>query len=166
MKLRTRAAACLAAVLMLLSVPACQKLDPEALALLKQAALAAKERAVYFAAVEIPAKDPAHAEPVAKFVAAHREGLAAQAKGLADLVEAVENKRLSSGAAQAVIHEAETAGERARNFAAMLPYLNMPDQVGEVHAQALSLQAQSLAKLAEKLKPKKDEKPKDEKPKE
>lgn len=148
------------ALAMLLCLPACEKLDAEGLALLQTAALAAKERAVYFAAVGIKAKDEAQAGPVAVFVAAHREGLASQAKGIADLVEAVKSKRLSGTAVEALVNESRVAKERALNFTAMLPFLDMPDEVATVHVAALIQQADTLGKLAAKLKPAK-EKPKE-----
>jgi len=136
------------------------KISTEAKALLATSALAAKERAVAFAAIstQVKAAKPDDQKAVDRWAGAHAEGLASQAKALADLHEAVQLGSLNKQTVKQIGGMAETARARAENFRGMTPLIawNWPAFV-ESHQAALDLQAQQLAALHEKLKPK-DEK--------
>jgi len=146
--------------LALFLLPGCDRISGEQLGLLTAGAVAAKERASAFEIIRggITAAEPQHAAGVQKWSAAHAEGLAAQAKGLNDLVESVRlHNALGDAARQQIALEAETAAARLDGFVKVLPYLmGAGDGTAfkawaEDHGKALKVQAETLKALALKL---------------
>lgn len=139
-----------------------QKIGEEARALLATNALAAKERAVAFSAIapQLHAKAAPEDPGVQRWAGSHAEGLASQAKALADLSEAVKLGALNKATVIQIKGMAETAAARAESFRAMTPKVDWkwPAFV-ETHQAALDLQAQQLAQLYEKVKPKEKQNP-------
>ncbi len=104
----------------LFSVPGCdKKLPDQAKAFLATGALAANERATAFETIRphLTAKDGVDKAALASYLKSHGEGLNAQAKGLADIVEALKaGSNLDEKTRDMIAAEAETASVRAVSF--------------------------------------------------
>lgn len=151
-----RSAGILPALLVLVLAGCQAKITDEARALLATTALSAKERAVAFAAIapQLQAKAPGDQNAIQRAAGAHAEGLAAQAKALADLRDAVAYGSFNNQTVRQIGNMAETAKSRAESFKAFATLVDWKWPVFvETHQAALDLQAQQLAALYEKIKP-------------
>ncbi len=134
-----------------------KKVSKEAAGLLATTALAAKERAITFAAVapQLHAKAKPEEPGVQRFAGAHAQRLAAQAKALADFNEALSKDELDKSTIRQIGSLAESAKASAENFRALTPKVDWKwPEFSETHQAALDLQAQQLAQLYEAVKPK------------
>ena len=145
-------------VLLLVGLAGCnKKISKEAAGLLSSSALAAKERAIVFAAVapQLHAKAQPEEPGVQRFAGAHAQRLAAQAKALADFNEALSKDELDKSTIRQIGSLAESAKASADNFRVLTPKIDWQwPEFAETHQAALDLQAQQLAQLYEAVKPK------------
>ena len=136
------------------------KLNPQTVQLLGMASTIAKERVESFKIVKdhIMSKDPADAEDTAIYLAAHEEGLQAQADSLANLVMSVElnNGKLNNNLRVQIKNAVETSRERANNFLAARELMKAKEAADkerikawmESHAKALTQQIKTLGMFA------------------
>lgn len=148
---------CATLLFLLFAVGCDKKLPPETLELLKSGALAAKERAVGFAAQakDLKAREVGEQIFVTIYAQSHAEGLAAEAKGLSDLVEAAGLGSFHEATFDQLRELADTARARAMAWKMFAPHAVLDPAFVEVHSQALDQLAVSLTSLAAKLPQKK-----------
>ena len=114
-------------------LPGCKRLSSEAKQLLSTAALATRERAASFRLIsdQIQAGSEKDQAAVARYVKAHREGLASEAKALSDFVEAAQKGGFDKASREALQLLAENAAGRAKAWAAIRPKLRAPNFHGD-----------------------------------
>lgn len=155
---------------LLFGLSACKELPDEAKTVLSYTATSAKERAASWEWVRpwVAAKDPAQSVAATEYCIKHAENLNAQAKGLADLVAAVQiGSKLSQQARTQLSEQANTAKASCENFTAASKSLAVKpgapktwEEFSAGHQAGLDGLMQALVKVSSLVPPKEAKQPK------